>query len=233
MNTMITGFILTCTILAFAIGGEWKSYLQWHSFLIVVLGSGAIFLFTTPYHIIKNLNKLFLQNLKPEQNFNHVRSELLVLCQKKSLPHASKNPLINYAAELWDQGLNPDLFIGLLAQKKNELISEQLDSVQSLKNLAKYPPALGMTGTVMGMVALFSSLDGNKENIGSNLALAMTATFMGLILSNAIISPIADRLQLRYVHNKRMYTSLYEVILLINQGAPETLIQDEVKHRAA
>mgnify|MGYP000347895316 CR=1 FL=1 len=125
------------------------------------------------------------------------------------------------------------LFIVLLSQKKNELVSEHSDSVQTMKNMAKYPPALGMAGTVMGMIALFSSLDSNQGNIGKDLALAMTATFFGLILANAVFSPLADRLQVNQVHNQRLYRSLYEILLLINQDEPGSLIMDEVDHRAA
>jgi flagellar motor component MotA len=104
------------------------------------------------------------------------------------------HPLIAYASDLWSQGIEPDLFIVLLSQKRNEILSRGLDAIQALKNLSKYPPALGMTGTVMGIVNVFYALDQNKDSIGLNLSMAMTATFLGLILANVLISPLADRL---------------------------------------
>ncbi|MGZ5279538.1 MAG: MotA/TolQ/ExbB proton channel family protein, partial [Pseudobdellovibrionaceae bacterium] len=95
------------------------------------------------------------------------------------------------------------------------------------------PPALGMIGTVMGMVTLFSSLDQNKSQIGSHLSMAMTATFFGLIVSNLILSPLADRVHVHQVYQHRVYASIYEILLLINRNEPESIVMDEVTHRAA
>ncbi|MEK6554467.1 MAG: hypothetical protein AABZ31_04435, partial [Bdellovibrionota bacterium] len=61
--------------------------------------------------------------------------------------------------------------------------------------------------------------------------LAMTASFFGLILTNAALSPLGDRMQIRHVTEQRLLQSIYEMLLLINQGEAETLIADEVKYR--
>jgi chemotaxis protein MotA len=144
----------------------------------------------------------------------------------------SNHHFISYAQELWNQGIDPELFIVLMSQKKAELESHTFDSVHALKNLAKYPPTLGMTGTVMGMISLFSSLDDNKNSVGTALSVAMTATFMGLILANILISPLADRLHVRHVNQQRMLENMYELLLLINQGEPSALIREELNERA-
>ena len=90
-----------------------------------------------------------------------------------------------------------------------------------------------MAGTVMGMIALFSSLDQQSDSIGADLALAMTATFFGLILANAFVAPLADRLQVQQVRDQRLYQAIYELLLLINAGEPVSLVHDEVQSRAA
>ncbi|MCC6137386.1 MAG: MotA/TolQ/ExbB proton channel family protein, partial [Bdellovibrionaceae bacterium] len=94
------------------------------------------------------------------------------------------------------------------------------------------PPALGMVGTVIGMVSLFQSLDGNKQSIGPSLALAMTATFLGLVLANALVMPLADRLQLKHTQEKQHLTHIYQILLLIGQNEPQNLVEDEVAKRA-
>ncbi|MBC7662110.1 MAG: MotA/TolQ/ExbB proton channel family protein [Chitinophagaceae bacterium] len=102
------------------------------------------------------------------------------------------------------------------------------------RNLAKYPPALGMTGTVMGLVSLFSILgDNNKTALGPALALAITATFFGLILSNCFVTPLADHLHIKHMQDEKVYTGVYQILILINRNEPARLISDEVKGREA
>jgi chemotaxis protein MotA len=234
MIGVLSGFTAIVSVLVLAIGPEnFQFYLQPHSILIVIGGTGALLIFATPGTVLRSLSRSIVRLFGEAQPFAYYKSEINELAKTRRLSGRSKNPLLNYAAELWEQGLDPDLFIVLLSQRKNELLSEQTDAVQSLKNLAKYPPALGMAGTVMGMIALFSSLDSKPDRIGGELALAMTATFFGLILSNALIAPLADRLQVQQVRDQRLYQALYEVILLINGGEPIALVTDEVNQRAA
>ncbi len=230
--SLAIGIIAVQIVILAALGlDQLKFYLQWHSFLIVGGGTAAIFFLATPISIIKHTLKNFLGLFKSEEAFGKQKDALVALAKNKNAEVKSEYPLIQYANELWTQGVENDLFIVLLSQRKNEMLSEKIDSIQALKNLAKYPPALGMTGTVMGMVSLFMNLDSQKESIGGFLALAMTATFFGLILTNAALSPLADRMQIRHVTEQRLLQSIYEMLLLINQGEAETLIADEVKYR--
>ncbi|MGE3341748.1 MAG: motility protein A [Candidatus Altimarinota bacterium] len=228
------GFVSILVVMVLSIGtSNLGFYLQPHSILVVIGGTTALLVLSTPGLVLKSLLRSISRLATEAKGFASFRKEIEELSRARKLAAKSRNPLINYAIELWEQGIDPDLFIVLLSQKKNELLSEQTDAVQSLKNLAKYPPALGMAGTVMGMISLFSSLDSKSETIGADLALAMTATFFGLILANALIAPLADRLQVQQVRDQRLYQALYEILLLINGGEPQSLVLDEVNSRAA
>ncbi len=58
---------------------------------------------------------------------------------------------------------------------------------------AGYSPIFGLMGTTMGLINMLGHLDAPDE-IGHSLAIAMTATFYGLVLSNVVFTPIADKL---------------------------------------
>lgn len=58
--------------------------------------------------------------------------------------------------------------------------------------VADVAPAIGMVGTIIGLVRLFSDLD-DPANLGSAMALALLTTLYGLILSNLIAAPISNR----------------------------------------
>ncbi len=234
MNTLIAGFIFLGVVLVAAVGNNnLSTYIQAHSIILVLGGTIAIFALSTPFEVIKSVGRAISGLFKKEESFSSFSTELNSLIKTKALSTPSRNALINYASELWSQGVDPELFIVLLSQKRSELEAKASDSVQALKNLSKYPPALGMIGTVMGMVQLFATLDKNQANIGSHLSLAMTATFFGLIVTNAILSPIADRVHVQQVQLHRVYASIYEILLLINRDEPNSILLDEVSNRAA
>jgi chemotaxis protein MotA len=233
MNNIVFGFFAIILVLIGSVEGSWKAYFQVHSLIIVFGGTAAILIFSTPGPVLKSL----WQSLKKISNKEATIAEYIPvlnsLSQDRSKSAKSAHPLISYAQDLWAQGIDPDLFIVLLSQKRKELESKKMDAVHALKNLAKYPPTLGMTGTVMGMISLFSSLDNNKGNVGSALSIAMTATFFGLVLANVFIAPVADRLHVNHVNQQRVLQNIYEVLLLINQGEPSTLVKEEIHDRAA
>lgn len=228
------GLILTSVVFVLSVGLENLSlYYNYHSLLIVLGGTATIFLFTTPTGVIKNLFRETFHLFKPTKNWEIIKNNLVQVSKSKTANSKTDNELIDYAQELWSQGVAADLFVVLLSQKKRELEQRSVNSIQSLKNLAKYPPALGMAGTVMGIVSLFQSLDAGKDKIGPALALAMTATFFGLVIANALVMPLADRLQVKHIEDKNYLLHIYQILLLINQNEAQQLIEEEILQRGA
>jgi chemotaxis protein MotA len=213
---------------------SWATYINGHSILIVLGGTFAIFAISTPWSIMKVLVKSVKELFEREEDLSDFAEELAQLAETRQLSKPSKNPLINYALELWDNGTSTEIFLVLISQRRDSLESSKTEALSSLKNLAKYPPALGMTGTVMGMVTLFANLSAeNKAGIGPALGLAMTATFFGLLLANGIVMPISDRLAVHHMRWRNQMTSVYELLLLVNRREPSTLVRGEVNDRIA
>lgn len=232
MKSFLLGVIATMGVIYMSMDGNLGFYMQEHSIIIVFGGTFAIFFFSTPGSAFKTIIHSLKIFLSHDYSFSDHRLTLEELAKNRFANTDSNNPLISYAQELWEQGISEHLFISLLAQKKMELENETIDAVQAFKNLSKYPPALGMTGTVIGMIGLFTNLQ-DKSQIGGHLATAMTATFLGLILTNMLISPIADRLQVRHINKKRLYNNTYQILLLINQNEPSQLVENELAGRSA
>ncbi len=60
-------------------------------------------------------------------------------------------------------------------------------------SIADAAPALGMAGTIIGLVAMFAAME-DPSKIGPAMALALLTTLYGVIISNLIAAPIAARL---------------------------------------
>lgn len=226
---LIVGFIVTSTPLS-----SWGLYLNAHSMMIVIGGTVGVLAFATPTLVLKNLGRAVADLFRRDPDLRDHVTEIEQLAANRTMVGKSANELLNYAVELWEKGTSAEMFQVLISQKKEKLENQTLDAVQAIRNLAKYPPALGMTGTVMGLVSLFANLNAeNKAQLGPALGLAMTATFFGLIMANALLMPLADRLQVVHLRRKEYYTSLYQVLLLINRREANILIMSEVQDRAA
>jgi chemotaxis protein MotA len=234
MNSLVIGLILLIATGWLSLSGSRpEQYFQLHSAYIVGLGTLTVLFLTTPLSSVIELFKSMFSLYRIEKTLANFEDEIKRLHANRANAATSSHPLIAYGQQLWEQGVSQDLFVVLLSERRSELEARDIDVIHALKNLAKYPPALGMLGTVMGMIELFSSLDQNQDKIGSALSVAMTATFLGLIISNLVISPIADRLHVRHLKEQRVSTGLYELMLLINSNQPSTLINEEIKGRAA
>lgn len=65
--------------------------------------------------------------------------------------------------------------------------------VRFWENVADCAPAMGMLGTVVGLILLFGNVS-DAASIGRAMAVALLTTLYGLVLSNLIAGPIAQRL---------------------------------------
>jgi len=233
MISLPIGALLTGLVFLFSMGvNNIPLYFNFHSALIVGGGTAAILIFSSPPTVLKHLLRELSGLFKDPVDFKGVRDELIRFAKSREEQPPSSVELIAYAQDLWLQGISQDLFVVLLSQKKQEIEQRSIDAIQCLKNLAKYPPALGMAGTVMGIVTLFQTLDASKEKIGPGLAMAMTATFFGLVIANGLVMPLSDRLQVKHLALSRFLQNIYQVTLLINQDEAIELITDEVNKRA-
>jgi len=62
------------------------------------------------------------------------------------------------------------------------------------RHAAEVGPAMGMIGTVIGLIAMFAQMN-DPTAMGPGMAIAMLTTLYGLILAFAICGPVAARLQ--------------------------------------
>lgn len=211
-----------------------KNYLNSHAFLVVFIGTAMVLMIGTPFSVLRPLFANILALFKRRPTIEGMREEFVRLSRDRQSVTASKDPLIGYAISLWERGLDQNTFVALLAQYRDHLETQDVESISSLQNISKYPPALGMLGTVMGMISLFANLGtSDKSALGPSLAVAMTATFYGLFLANGLIMPLADRIHVESVYRKKYFNQVFEILNLINRREPTSMIEEEITHREA
>lgn len=79
----------------------------------------------------------------------------------------------------------------------NQLLADRAQRHASVRNvwlsIADAAPALGMAGTIIGLVGMFAAMD-DPAALGPSMALALLTTLYGVVIANVIAAPIASRL---------------------------------------
>lgn len=213
------------TILAISVPAEIRVvFLNPHAISIVLFGTVAAGWLSIRAEVWKSLfhfiARCVFTNLDSERA--GLPQMLLTLERDRGAVLDDAHPMIKYAQSLWRKGIDPDQFETLLSAYAEGRLRECETAASALQSLAKYPPSLGMIGTVISLVGLFSQLgaSGIKGVLGPSLALAMTATFYGLSLANWILLPLSDRLVAFHATEHAVLSDLRQWIIYIHRGYP-------------
>jgi chemotaxis protein MotA len=235
MISLPIGVVLLTTVLFYALSGmSLGVLLNPHALILVVVGTVGVLAVSTPSAGLRSLWTCLMALRRNENSTPRLHAALLALSRNKLASVDVSHPLVDYASELWEQGVDRDTFATLMAQRLDDLNHSTEQAVAAMRNLSKYPPALGMMGTVIGIVALFSGLTiEGKSNIGPALALAMTATLYGLVLANMLLMPLADRLHVLHLRKSEVNAQIFQAISLINDGEPTAIVKEGLGAAAA
>lgn len=101
--------------------------------------------------------------------------------------------LIRAARELSDARSSADFARWASADVDARRLRHQ-GAIAVWRGIAETAPAMGMIGTIIGLVQMFSRME-DPAAIGPAMAVAMLTTLYGVILSSGIAAPIAGRLE--------------------------------------
>lgn len=86
----------------------------------------------------------------------------------------------------------------------------------AIRNLAKYPPAFGLMGTVLGLVNLMRGLASglSAQQTGLEMAVALVATMYGLLLANLFINPAGEMVMKKATEDEDAAEIALEAVML-------------------
>ena len=123
-------------------------------------------------------------------------------------------------------------------ERERDLQIERLEDANKLFNfMGNAAPGMGMVGTIIGLVSMFSHMDDPKK-IGPGMAVALLTTLYGAVMANVVALPIADKLQIKALHEGVNFTLIIDGVLMIRENKSPAVIRDMLisylpsKHRA-
>lgn len=94
--------------------------------------------------------------------------------------------------------------------------------------MASAAPAWGMIGTLFALIQMFSQLNDARQ-IGPSLAMALTTTLYGVLMTNLIFIPIAGRLETRHTDDLQIRQMMQEGLLAMNEEYSPVLIEERLR----
>ncbi|MGI2170683.1 flagellar motor protein PomA [Shewanella sp. MF05960] len=93
-------------------------------------------------------------------------------------------------------------------------------------------PAMGMIGTLVGLVAMLSNME-DPKSIGPSMAVALLTTLYGAMIANMVAIPMADKLALRMGEEMLNRNLIMDAVLAIQDGQNPRVIEGFLKNYLA
>ncbi|MBX3023076.1 MAG: MotA/TolQ/ExbB proton channel family protein [Bdellovibrionales bacterium] len=141
-----------------------------------------------------------------------------------------KDPFLKEAMELvTDNYLSHEDLLRIMMTRTASIFQRYNEEALKFKALAKFPPAFGLMGAVMGMIGIMAELgaSGANSSVGPSLALALIGTLYGVALANLVILPLAENLHdsAREIRSKNMMIT-EAVGLMLEKKNPILMAED-------
>jgi chemotaxis protein MotA len=117
------------------------------------------------------------------------------------------NPFLKDGVNMVVDHANVDEIEKILQNEVDALAYRHAKSVAVLKKAAEIAPAMGLIGTLIGLVQMLGNLE-DTSTIGPSMAVALLTTFYGAIISYMFFSPIASKLE-RNTRDELLIAKIY------------------------
>ena len=215
-----------------ALGGPFIIFVNVPSILVVVGGTfGATLTRVTLADFLGSfkvgLNALLYKMDNP-QNLIEEAVEMANIARKEGLlaleGREISNPFLERGIGLCIDGHSPEIVSSLLSKDINLAIERHTKGADMFKAISVYAPAMGMIGTLVGLVQMLSNMS-DPAAIGPAMAVALLTTLYGAVIANAFAAPLADKLLLISANEKLNKSLILESISAIQDGTNPRVMQ--------
>lgn len=204
----VIGIMLTLVIIAMGIylgKGKVLSFVDFPSFLIVICGTflvvTACFSFKDIYNLFPTIFHMIFFHVDEPRIAAQLALDVAKVARTEGLREfegkvqfMSDDPIfIKGAMLVADQAL-PETIERILTQDIAYNYEKHGKVVNILRKSGEVSPAMGLIGTLIGLVQMLSSLS-DVSKIGPAMAIALLTTFYGALLSYVVFYPLASKVE--------------------------------------
>ena len=143
-----------------------------------------------------------------------------------------KNQFLKTATDLVVDGTDASIIDSTLTTEIAVTREREKARVDYFKFMADVAPAMGMVGTMIGLVAMLKSMD-DLGSIGDSFAIALLTTMWGAIFAYLLFKPIAEKLDTFSKTDLEINMLIKEGMLLVKANTNPRIISDRLSTRLA
>jgi len=235
----IIGFIAASALIIIGMKSNAGYLVFWDPLSIYITVGGAIgtLLMAYPMSEFKRLGKVIIQVMKEQELSKFETISLFTNLSRKARREGLlsledeisqiQNEFIKKAMNMVVDGIEPESIREIMTLEINEMEKRHNDAAAVFKTLGAYAPAMGMLGTLIGLIQMLADLT-DSSNLAKGMGKALITTFYGSIVANVIALPIAAKLEYRSAQEIGTRQMIIEGVLAIQSGVNPRIIEDKL-----
>ncbi|MBI2026799.1 MAG: MotA/TolQ/ExbB proton channel family protein [Deltaproteobacteria bacterium] len=231
----LIGFLWILLFIMQSRSSEYKGLFNLPSFLFVVVGHIFIVLYSFGLSdILKAWGRLIKVFFSPEKVSQQRLISHLVDCSKEyqrsgriAAPTQDMPLFLREGIHTFNGNYNADELKSILKNKWHAKRLQDLKEISVFDFSSKITPALGMMGTVLGLVSLLQNMD-DFSQIGAGMALALLTTLYGLLASYAFYFPVIRHVNNHVELESRSHAMMIEALELIKNQVYGPILKENL-----
>jgi len=216
---MLTAFLLVAG--AIFLGGSPSAFINLQGILIVVLGTFAVTaisfrlqeMITLPQNIWTLLRhgqrEPSEEAIKVMKIAVEARKHNDVMMLDRLIPKLKDTPFLMQALQLVVDGAQSDEIESIMRREASTASARHMRAVDFLRRAGDVAPAMGLIGTLIGLVRMLGNLD-NPSEMGPAMGVALLTTFYGAVLAHLVFIPLAAKTE-HCTNEESLVNNLYSM----------------------
>lgn len=238
LSTVVGLVLIYCLIFAsILLGGNVGAFIDYPSILITVMGTFACALINFPIPSVLGItgvlkNAFFNTAISPLDTVSTLvsfaeRARREGILSLEGSMDEIEDDFIRSGLRLAVDGVEPELIKDIL-QTELAFIEDRHRSGQAiLLYMGTVAPAMGMIGTLIGLVAMLQNLS-DPNAIGPAMAVALLTTFYGALMANIMFIPLAGKLKVRSQEEILIKEVAIEGVMSIQSGDNPRILEQKL-----
>jgi len=224
-------------LMAILQGGPLSIFFNVPSLLIVVGGTIGNTLVHYPFGDVFDAFNVAKKTFRyKEMSINNLIAQLMDFANKArkegilALQGAMENvddEFLKKAMQMAVDGQEPETLRSMLNTEIEYIQMRHNKGAEIFTSIATYAPAMGMVGTLIGLVQMLQTMD-DPATIGPAMAVALLTTFYGAVIANILCSPMAGKLRNRSASEVLVKTLIIEGMQSILSGENPRIMEQKL-----
>ena len=227
-------------VMAMVMGGSINMFINVPSVLIVF--GGTLFVILSQYTLAqffgagKIAGKAFMFKIDAPEDLIEKVVEMADAARKGGFLALEEaeigNPFMQKGVDMLVDGHDIEVVRETLTKDISMTTERHEFGATIFKGMGDVAPAMGMIGTLIGLVAMLSNMD-DPKSIGPSMAVALLTTLYGAFMANVVCLPIANKLNHRAQEEKLNQLLILDGIVGIADGQNPRVIEGILKNYLA